>query len=59
MIRSMCAISEVKAQFVHFRGNEFEHFLKQITLVHFAFAAEIDQLAVQSIARRAPPVLVD
>jgi len=55
----MCAISEVKAQFVHFRGNEFEHFLKQITLVHFAFAAEIDQLAVQSIARRAPPVLVD
>jgi hypothetical protein len=41
------------AEFVHFGRDEREHLVKQIALVHLAFSAEIDQLAVQSIARRA------
>ena len=59
MIRSMCAISRVAAEFINFRRDEFEHLVQQFALVHFTFAAEVDQFAVEPVTRRAPAILID
>ena len=48
MIRSMCAISRLLPEFVDFGGNELEQLVDQAARLHFGFAAEIDQLAVDA-----------
>src|SRR5262245_42224307 len=47
------------AKLLHFSGDKFEHLVEQIALVYFAFAAEIDQFAVESVSARAPPIFID
>ena len=46
-------------QFIDFGRDEFEHFVEQAARLDFRFAAEIDQLAVEPVARGAPAVLID
>ena len=47
------------AQFVHFSGDELEHFVEQLALVHFAFAPEIDQFSIETVARGTPSIFVN
>src|SRR5438045_7050824 len=49
----------MRTEFVYFSGNEFEHLVEQLALVHFALASEIDQFAVKSVAAGAPAIFVD
>jgi hypothetical protein len=49
----------VIAQLIHFRRDEREHFVQQISLVHLASAAKIDQLSIDAVARRAPAVFIN
>ncbi|OLD47940.1 MAG: hypothetical protein AUI83_13830 [Armatimonadetes bacterium 13_1_40CM_3_65_7] len=49
----------LSAQLFHFRANELEHLMKQFPLLHFTFAAEVDQFPVQAIAQRTPSVFID
>src|SRR5436190_6951114 len=46
-------------EFIHFCGNELKHLVKQFPLVHFTFAAEVDQFAVQAVAGSAPPIFIN
>ncbi len=46
------------AEFLDFGRDEVEQFVQQAPFVHFGFPAEIDQFPVDTIARRAPAVLI-
>src|SRR5437660_12882501 len=47
------------AEFLDFSGNKLEHLMQQIALIHFAAPAEIDQLAIETVARRAPSIFIN
>ena len=59
MIRSMCAISRFAAEFVDFGRNEFEQFIDQAAGLDFSLSAEIDQFAVNAIARGPPAIFIE
>src|SRR5207237_8943812 len=47
------------AKLVHFGRNKLQDFMDQAAGLHFALAAEIDQLAIEPVARGAPAILID
>ena len=55
----MCAISALLPELVDFRGNKFEQLVQQTARFDFGFAAEIDQLSVDPVTRRAPAIFIE
>ena len=49
--------SAAASQVVHDVVHQFQQFRNQLPHVHFGFFAEVNQLAIDTVARRAPFIL--
>src|SRR5262249_38025990 len=49
----------MQPELVHFGFDERDHLVQQIAFIDFTAPTEIDQLSIETVARRAPAILVD